>query len=150
MFGNIGTKVYLKWIEHKGFKHGENFNLEKGANIDSAFCREISCGNNVTLTKDVYILAHDASMKKLLGKTKVGKVQIGNNVFVGAKTVILPGVSIGDNVVIAANSSVTKSVPSNEVWGGVPARFIMTTPEFVTKHKEQINGKKRTDFRYVE
>lgn len=150
MFGNIGTKVYLKWIEHKGFKHGKNFNLEKGANIDSAFCDEISCGNNVTLTKDVYILALDASMKKLLGKTKVGKVQIGNNVFVGAKTVILPGVSIGDNVVIAANSSVTKSVPSNEVWGGVPARFIMTTPEFIAKHKEQISGKKRIDFRYVE
>ena len=150
MFGNIGTKVYLKWIEYKGFKHGKNFNLEKGTNIDSAFCREISCGNNVTLTKDVYILAHDASMKKLLGKTKVGKGQIGNNVFVGAKTVILPGVSIGDNVVIAANSSVTKSVPSNEVWGGVPARFIMTMPEFIAKHKEQISGKKRTDFRYVE
>ena len=89
-------------------------------------------------------------MKKLLGKTKVGKVQIGNNVFVGAKTVILPGVSIGDNAVIAANSSVTKSVPSNEVWGGVPARFIMTTPEFIAKHKEQINGKRRIDFRYVE
>ena len=51
-------------------------------------------------------------------KSTKSNVQIGNNVFVGAKTVILPGVSIGDNVVIAANSSVTKSVPSNEVWGG--------------------------------
>lgn len=89
-----------------------------GKKTNAIIYKRVKSGNNVALTKDVYILAHDASMKKLLGKTKVGKVQIGNNVFVGAKTVILPGVSIGDNVVIAANSSVTKSVPSNEVWGG--------------------------------
>jgi maltose O-acetyltransferase len=99
MFRNTLTKLYLKRIERKGFKHGKNFNLEKGANIDSAFCSLISCGDNVTLTKDVYILAHDASMKKFLGKTKVGSVQIGSNVFIGAKTVVLPGVSIGDNVI---------------------------------------------------
>ena len=77
MLGNLCTKIYLKWIERKGFQHGRNFDIEKGANIDSGFCKFISCGDNVTITKDVYILAHDASMKKKLGKTKVGKVIIG-------------------------------------------------------------------------
>lgn len=107
MFGNVTTKLYLRWIEKKGFKHGANFNIEKGVNIDAGFCDLISCGDNVTLTKDVYILAHDASMKKFIGKTKIGGVSIGNNVFVGAKTIILPGIKIGDNVVIATNSCVT-------------------------------------------
>lgn len=150
MFVNITTKIYLKYIELKGFRHGNNFNIEKGANIDAAFCDMISCGDNVTITKDVYVLAHDASMKKQLGKTKIGKVKIGNNVFIGAKTVVLPGVTIGNNVVIGANSSVIRSIPPDEVWGGVLAKFLMTTPEFLRKHKEQINGEMETDFCYIE
>lgn len=141
MFGNIGTKLYLKWIELKGFRHGENFNIEKGANIDSSFCKLISCGDNVTLTKDVYILAHDASMKKLMGKTRCGSVYIGNNVFIGAKAVVLPGVVIGDNVVIATNSSVNRNIPSGEVWGGNPAHFIMKTQDFIDKHKKNYEEK---------
>ena len=135
MLGNLSTKIYLKWIERKGFQHGINFDMEKGANIDSGFCKFISCGDNVTITKDVYILAHDASMKKKLGKTKVGKVSIGNDVFIGAKTVVLSGVHIGDNVIIGANSTVTKSIPSGEVWAGSPARFIMMTEDFLEKHR---------------
>lgn len=51
MFGNLMTQLYLKKLEHKGFKHGNNFDIEKGANIDSAFCHLISCGDNVTLAK---------------------------------------------------------------------------------------------------
>lgn len=140
MLNNIGTKLYLKWIEYKGFKHGENFNLEKGANIDAAFCSLISCGDNVTLAKDVYIIAHDASMKKALGKTKVSRVVIGNNVFVGAKTVIMPEVTIGDNVVIGSNSTVTKSIPSGGVWDGCPAHFLMSHQDFLKKHMENMRS----------
>ena len=144
MFRNTLTKLYLKRIERKGFKHGKNFNLEKGANIDSAFCSLISCGDNVTLTKDVYILAHDASMKKFLGKTKVGSVQIGSNVFIGAKTVVLPGVSIGDNVIIATNSSVTKSISSNEVWGGGTRKIYHDYARFFAQTSE-CNREKRNN-----
>lgn len=50
------------------------------------------------------------------------KVIIGNNVYVGARVTILMGINIGDNVIIAAGSVVTKNIPSNELWGGVPAK----------------------------
>lgn len=136
MFGNITMRCYLWLIEKRGFKHGKNFNIEKGANIDRAFCSIISCGDNVTLTKDVYIIAHDASMNKFLGKTRVASVQLGNNVFIGAKSVILPGVKIGNNVIVAANSCVSKSIPDGEVWGGVPAHYIMKTDDFLKKHEK--------------
>lgn len=53
-----------------------------------------------------------------------GKVKIGNNVFVGAHSIICKSVTIGDDVVIAAGSVVTKDIPSGEIWGGVPAKFI--------------------------
>ena len=99
MFGNLMTQLYLKKLEHKGFKH------------------LISCGDHVTLAKNVYILGHDASMGKFLKRAKIGKVKIGNNVFIGAGSIILPGINIGDNVIVATNSSVTKDIPSGEIWG---------------------------------
>ena len=57
-------------------------------------------------------------------KSYFGNIDIGEGVWIGANTVILPGVTIGSNVAIGANSVVTKDIPSNTVYGGVPARFI--------------------------
>ena len=51
-------------------------------------------------------------------------VVIGNNVFIGAKSIILKGVTIGENCVIGAGSVVTKTVPANQIWAGNPAKFI--------------------------
>ncbi len=55
---------------------------------------------------------------------KVAPVVIGNNVFIGAGSIILKGVNIGENSVVGAGSVVTKSIPANQIWGGNPARFI--------------------------
>lgn len=51
-------------------------------------------------------------------------VFIGDNVFIGAHSIILKGIEIGNNSIIAAGSVVTKSIPANEIWGGNPAKFI--------------------------
>lgn len=51
-------------------------------------------------------------------------VTIGNHVFVGARVIILKGVSIGEKSIVAAGSVVTRSIPAGEIWGGNPARFI--------------------------
>lgn len=51
-------------------------------------------------------------------------VKIGNVVFIGARSIICKGVTIGDHAMIAAGSVVVKDVPANEVWGGNPAEFI--------------------------
>ena len=52
------------------------------------------------------------------------RVNIGNNVYLGARVIILSGVTIGDNVVVGAGSVVNKNIPSNEIWAGIPARKI--------------------------
>jgi acetyltransferase-like isoleucine patch superfamily enzyme len=57
-------------------------------------------------------------------------VSIGKNVWVGAQCVLLPGVTIGDDAVIAAGSVVSTNVPAGEVWGGVPARRHATVTDF--------------------
>lgn len=51
-------------------------------------------------------------------------VHIGKNVWIGANAAILPGVSIGDNAIVAAGAVVAKDVPSDVIVGGVPAKFI--------------------------
>jgi len=50
-------------------------------------------------------------------------ITIGNNVWIGANCVILPGTSIGDNSIIAASSVVKGNIPNDEIWGGYPASF---------------------------
>ncbi|MCQ2354297.1 MAG: acyltransferase [Clostridia bacterium] len=64
---------------------------------------------------------------------KYGKIRIGDGVTIGARVTVLPGVSIGNESIVGACSLVTKSVPAGEVWGGVPAKFLMTTDEYQKK-----------------
>ncbi len=70
--------------------------------MDISHCWLISIGNDVTLAPGVRLIAHDASSKKWAGYTKIGLISIGNNVFIGAQSVVLNNVKIGNNVVIGA------------------------------------------------
>lgn len=98
-----------------GLTVGKNFNMQKGCIIDSSHCWLIEIGDNVTLAPRVHILVHDASTKFALGYAKIGKVKIGNNVFIGANATILPNVRIGNNVIIGANSLVNRDILDNRV-----------------------------------
>ena len=133
----------LDLLIKRGLELGQNVNIEKGVVIEPSMPWLVRIGNNVTLGPQVYILAHDASTKIPMGVTKVGRVTIGNNVFIGARAIILPNVSIGDNVVIGAGSIVSKDIESNSVVVGNPARKISTLDEYVQKNKEiyEIVGK---------
>lgn len=121
-----------------GMKLGNNFQRLNNVILDPSHCWLIEIGNNVTMAPRVHVLAHDASTKKFLGYTKLGRVTIGDNVFIGAESVILPGVTIGNNVVVGANSTVTKDIPDNVVVAGTPARVICTLEEYLNKEKEDM------------
>lgn len=120
-------------LKADGLKVGTGFSYGSGCFFDPSFCFLISIGNNVTFSSKVHLLAHDASTKKSLGYSKVGKVTIGDGCFIGANVTILPGLTIGDNSIIGAGSVVTKNVPQNEVWGGNPAKRICTVCEYLEK-----------------
>lgn len=132
--GEYTTEKLIKM----GLKVGKNFGRLNGVILDPSHCWLITIGDNVTLAPRVHILAHDASTKEFLNYTKVGRVNIGSNVFIGAESVVLPNVNIGDNVVIGANSTVTKDIPSNTVYAGNPAKFICTLEEYLDKNKARM------------
>lgn len=121
----------------QGLIVGRNCTMLDEVIIDPSHAWHIRIGNDVTLAPRVHILAHDASTKRHLNCTRVGKVFIGDRVFVGASTLILPGVTIGSDVIIGAGSVVTKDVPPGVVAAGNPARVLLTLQEFLEKRKQE-------------
>lgn len=86
----IKTGRVLSKLKRRGLVVGKNFDIMDGVVIDSSHCWHITIGNNVTLAPNVQIIAHDASTKKFINYTKIGKVEIGNNVFIGMSSIIMP------------------------------------------------------------
>lgn len=123
----------------RGMKVGKNFARLRGVILDPFHCWLLEIGDNVTMAPRVHILCHDASTKMFLGYVKIGRVTIGNQVFIGAESVVLPGVTIGNRVVIGANSTVTHDIPDNSVAVGSPARVICTLDEYLAKEKERMD-----------
>lgn len=140
---NIIKTLYMKYLKKKdpvlfyrkiGVQIGEGTRLYN-VNIDYGHAFLLSIGKDCILT-NCTILTHDGSTKMLLGKSKVGKVIIGDNVFIGFQSLILSGVRVGNNVIIGAGSIVTKDVPENCIVSGNPAKVISTKDEFNIKHLE--------------
>ncbi len=114
----------------------------------------IGIGNHVTITNGVKFVTHDGGVWIFREENKeidvFGKICIGNNVFIGINSIILPSVEIGDNVVIAAGSVVTKNIASNSVVGGNPAKFIKSVEEYKVKsfqNGDMIKGLNKKDKR---
>jgi acetyltransferase-like isoleucine patch superfamily enzyme len=84
----------------------------------------IILGDNVWLGPGVKIISANHDLQDYTMHIDSGPVIIGNDVWIGANAVILPQVTIGDNVVIGAGSIVTKNIPSNSIAVGNPCRVI--------------------------
>lgn len=142
-------KLYTKLLISAGIKmptyKGVGY-IDPSAQIDGSDYKLIKLGKNVTISKNVILLTHDFSIwHGMMYKDErvsekrykfLKEIQIGNNVFVGANSLILPGTMIGDNVIIGGGCVVKGMISKNTVWAGNPARRICSMEEFVDKHIE--------------
>lgn len=127
IFGSVGKGV---WIEPPvRVSYGKNVFWGKGcyANFNLVLVDDsrIDIGDNVMFAPNVVVSTAGHPIRpdyRKIGTQYSLPIKIGNNVWIGAGAVILPGVSIGDNTVIGAGSIVTRSIPANCVAYGNPCR----------------------------
>lgn len=110
----------------------------------------VSLGNNVKVTAGVRFITHDIS-PAVFGMAGypvhndclyyMDKIVVGNNVMIGAGSIILPGVIIEDNVIVAAGSVVTKNLSGGGVYGGNPAKYLGPFDDLALKRYHQCEGR---------
>lgn len=135
---HIDDRSQLEIAISNGLRMGKNCSVMGECIIDPGHCWLIEIGDRVTLAPRVHILAHDASTKRELGYTALASVKIGSDVFIGTGSIILPGVTIGDHVVVGAGSVVSRSIPSDSVAVGSPARVVGSCTDYMAKRRKQM------------
>jgi bacterial transferase hexapeptide repeat protein len=118
----IPTSIRIKILRSIGIKIGERCFIGSDISFDGMHPEYIEIGTHTKITSGTKILTHffnpeDEGMY-------LGKVTIGDEVFIGLNTLIVNPVEIGNGAVLAAGSVVIKDVPEWEIWGGNPAKFI--------------------------
>lgn len=135
---------FENYLRQKGVRIGKNFMVWTKMQFAIDLTRPwlIEIGDNVEIAAGVTILTHGYDWCVIHHKTgeilgSAGKVKIGNNVFIGTKVTILGGTTIGDNVIIGANSVVKGVLESNSVYVGNPARKAATLDEYIAKRQSK-------------
>jgi len=118
-----GAKLYI--VMNSGFS-GVSIYCAKDIHIG---VNVIVGGNCWIWDTDFHPLNYAQRSSRNYAMTAAEKIYIGDNVFIGANSMILKGVNIGDRSIIGAGSVVTKHVPSDQIWAGNPARFIRDVSE---------------------
>lgn len=143
----------LKYYKQQGMKIGENTHIFSNIGGEPYL---IEIGKNCTISTEVSFLTHDASVGTIYAREEYsdlcGKIKIGNNCFIGNKSIILYGVSLGDNTIVAAGSVVTRSFNNGVVIGGNPARILCSIEDFKYKHQENflcLHGKTSAEKRKI-
>lgn len=130
--GLWGNAAYARWC---GVSFGRDCRILTRHFGSEPFL--ISIGNRVTLSRDVAFFNHDGATwcaRDARGRRqRFGRIDIGDDVFIGARSTILPGVRIGNHVIVGAGSVLTRSIPDGVVVAGNPAHIIGKFSDYVKR-----------------
>ena len=137
----LDARLFVTYVRKKGVTVGEGTCFFGRQLIDLTRPHLVEIGRNCVLTDNVTILTHGydycvlrEKYGEVLGSS--GKVVIEDNVFIGARSIILKGVRIGKNSVIGAGSIVANDIPSNSLAAGNPCKVILTIDQYFEKRKK--------------
>ncbi len=133
---------YIQMLQQRGLTLGRDVEIIDTFFFDPSHCFLISIGNRCTICPNVRLIAHDASTKKHLGYTKIGRIDILDNCFIGDSVIVLPNVTIGPDAVIGAGSVVTRDIQPGSIAAGNPARILGTLGDYLKRIEEIRSGKK--------
>jgi acetyltransferase-like isoleucine patch superfamily enzyme len=143
----LGVLRYIRnqiWAKLDPLGYARSIGVRLGSNVNffgmpqGMFGTEpwlITIGNNVYITAGCQFITHDGGTlilrKEVPDLELTATITIGNDVYIGVRTLIMPGVSIGNRCIIGAGSIVTRNIPGNSVAAGVPARVIKSTDDYL-------------------
>lgn len=142
-FKLLPAEKYPDFLRRKGATIGDGCEIYKTASFGSEPYL-ITIGNHVRINAGVQLITHDGGYwilrdcragfgNEFAKMDHLDRIIIGNNVHIGTNAIIMPGVTIGDNCVIACGAVVTKNVEKNSIVGGIPAKFIESIDEYAEK-----------------
>ena len=136
------SEANIKWMRSRGIRIGEGTKVihPRSVIVDGSRPELITIGENVLLHHGTVLMTHDYASRAFVNRDAEfipshGRITIGNNVWLGRNVTILKDVTIGDNVIIGLGSVVSKSIPSNSVAIGSPAKVICTFDEYMAKRR---------------
>lgn len=126
----VNDKKRSEYLKKNNIFYSMGDNVSLNLKILPLYPKLISFGNNIKIATGVTFVTHDVinmvlnNCSSFRYKENMGCIEIQDNVFIGAKAIIMPNISIGRNVIIAAGAVVTKDVPENTIVGGIPTKVI--------------------------
>ncbi len=126
--------------KRSGVRFGRGVLVMPTAFLDLTYGWMISIGDRTRIAREVRIFTHDASAQRDLGHGRVGPVTIGRDCLIAERSSILPGVTIGDRVMVGVGSVVATDLPSNTRAMGVPARVYGTFDAWLEEMRQAISS----------
>lgn len=137
MIKKIIKFVYSSLKEERPILYKIGKKKHHNAKIDDLTPQFIEIGENFISGPGALVLSHDASLLNKYGKYRVEKTIIGDDVFLGAGAIVLPGIEVSNGAIIGAGAIVTKNVPPHTVVAGNPAKVVATVEDYYNKMNEK-------------
>lgn len=129
-------RLRLNNLMKRGLNVGRNVYIFENVEFDQGYPYLIEIGDNCRISKNVLILAHDATTFKDLGITRIAPVKVLEGSFIGQNAIILPGVTIGPRALVAAGSVVNRNIPEGKAAAGNPARLYGEYSDILERQRE--------------
>ena len=140
LVGNSNKRI-VNAFRKEGMRIGNDTHIFSNISLSEPYL--IKIGNNCTISTNVHFITHDASIGLYMGRTNYsdicGRIEIGDNCFIGNGVIVLYGVTLPDNTIVAAGSVVTKSIKEPGcIIAGNPAKIIGKVETYLEKNWDAV------------